>query len=89
MSKALGVVVALAIVKGGEIIVLYHAMPVLRRLCIRLLAAHRSVYSIQMRTSSRDLLRHAPVIAIQNALRTVCKGMEDLEISHRAKTEDH
>lgn len=89
MSKLMGVVVALAIVKGGEVIVLYQAMPVLRRLWGRLLAADRSVYSIEMRTSSRDLFRYGLVSAIRNVLRAVWKRMEDLGISHRAKTEDH
>lgn len=85
----MGVVVALAIVKGGEIIILYHAMPILRRLLGRLLAADRNVYSIKIRTSSRDLFRRGLESATRNVLRVVCKGMEGLEISHRGKTEDH
>ena len=41
MSKIIGVAVVLVIVKGGEIIVLYHTLPILRRLWEKPQAADR------------------------------------------------
>ena len=75
MSKIVGVALALAIVKGGELVILYHALPTLRRLWGRLLAADNNGYLIAMRAPG-------------NAFRRF-KEMDDLKISAGSQKEDH
>lgn len=65
MSKVIGVAVALVLVKGCEIIVIYHAMPILRRLWQRVLTTSDTGYSLDMRTSLHSAT-HTAVSAIQN-----------------------
>jgi hypothetical protein len=66
MSKVIGVAVALVIVKGCEIIVIYRAMPILRRLWEKVLATGNVGYSFEMCTLSFHSATRSAVSALQH-----------------------
>ena len=71
MSKVIGVAVALVIVKGCEIIVIYRAMPILRRLWEKVLATGNAGNSLETRTSSLHSAKHN---ALHNTFRNLSQG---------------
>ena len=90
MSKIIGVAVALVIVKGGEIIVLYHTLPILRRLWEKVLAPGNTEYSVEMRTLSFHSAKQTAVNAIRNSFRILSQshGRNSPPISARGENED-
>jgi hypothetical protein len=90
MSKIVGVAVALVIVKGGEIIVLYHTLPILRRLWEKVLATGNTAYSVETRTWSFHSAKQTAVNAICDSFRILSQSQEtnSLQISARGENED-
>ena len=90
MPKIIGVAVGLLILKGGEILVLYHTMPILRRLWVRVLAPNNSRYSLEPHTFSFYSAKRTALTAILKTLHTLSQttGMGNLHSAKRQKEDD-
>lgn len=90
MSKIIGVALALTIVKASEIVVLYHALPILRRLWERVRANGNTAYFFETFVLSVPSAQRTTLGAIRNTFRSASRtrNRRSLQIPARNKNEN-